>query len=163
MSLTLQRLRQVLDYDPATGLFTWKNNTRSTRKGGIAGSLNKTLGYWIVCIDYQRIYGHRLAWFYAYGFWPAAEIDHINGNKSDNQLTNLRNASSADNKCNKDVRSDSRSGIKCISVLPSGSYRVLVKRGGERCFDRSFRDLDDAIAARNSALVSAHKEFARLT
>jgi hypothetical protein len=109
--LTAQRLRELLHYDPETGVFTWKvaNGTRA-KVGAIAGSLSK--GYILVRVDALNRRAHRLAWFYVNGEWPTDEIDHINGDKSDNRICNLRCVSRSVNLQNqRQPRSDNARGL----------------------------------------------------
>lgn len=93
----IETLRRHLDYDPATGLFAWKLQKSSRAKvGQIAGSANHD-GYWIIGFMWKRYAAHRLAWFYMHGEWPAGELDHINGDRADNRMCNLRLASHSEN------------------------------------------------------------------
>jgi hypothetical protein len=82
--ITLQRLHEVLDYNPETGDFTHK------AEGRRVGGQSKHLGYWVIGVCGRQYYGHRLAWFYVHGEWPKF-IDHINSDRVDNRLANLRN------------------------------------------------------------------------
>lgn len=100
ITLTQERLRELVIYDPATGTFTRAVDSRSgegnkivkARKGDIAGWLDY-LGYRRVCVDGRVYKAHRLAWLYVHGCWPDQLIDHINGCPSDNRIDNLRLAS----------------------------------------------------------------------
>ena len=91
MTLTAEQLKNVLDYAPDTGVFTWAIRPSKAVKAGVpAGCLEKRIGYITIGIA-KRIYkAHRLAWLHVYGQWPKGLIDHINGNKSDNRIDNLR-------------------------------------------------------------------------
>jgi hypothetical protein len=83
--LTAERLREVLNYNPGTGVFTWRVQTgRRAPVGAIAGCIT-WYGYIAIKIDCCRHLAHRLAWFYVTGAWPKDQIDHINGNRSDKQ------------------------------------------------------------------------------
>jgi hypothetical protein len=89
--LTPKRLRDVLDYDPETGEFRWKaRNSNRIKIGAVAGAPFGNRGYRVIGVDGVRYYAHRLAWFYVYGIWPSKDTDHINGNRDDNRISNLR-------------------------------------------------------------------------
>ena len=93
-TIELNRVREVLAYDKNTGVFTWNEKPKQWRKGksNIAGSLN-TNGYLRIKVDGARYGAHRLAWFYVYGEWPKNDIDHIDGCRTNNAISNLRNVS----------------------------------------------------------------------
>ena len=83
-------LREYLSYDPDTGLFTWiKQSSCRAKVGTIVGAGRRT-GYIDVGLLGKVYKAHRLAWFYVYGVWPEFNIDHINGNRRDNRIANLR-------------------------------------------------------------------------
>lgn len=89
--LTAARLRELLHYDPTTGVFTWKvHRSGMAPKGSVAGSVYNT-GYWMIGVDRRYYSAHRLAWMYMHGSIPEGlVIDHINGEKLDNRIVNLR-------------------------------------------------------------------------
>lgn len=93
--LTVERAKELLDYSPETGLMTWKSSRMGASKGREAGSLEK--GYRRASIDRKRYPLHRVAWLIHYGTWPKEQIDHINGNRSDNRISNLREATHDEN------------------------------------------------------------------
>ena len=110
--LTQSRLKELLAYDPETGIFTRRVSTCNRVKiGGIAGSLNVSLGYIAMHVGGHRNYAHRLAWLYMTGEWPKAEIDHINGIRDDNRFCNLREATRAENVQNKRLYTRNTSGF----------------------------------------------------
>lgn len=87
--LTAARLRELLHYEPDTGVFTWTQNRWRVFSGDIAGGVGLQ-GYVIITVERRTYRAHRLAWLWVHGVWPAADIDHINGNRADNRLVNLR-------------------------------------------------------------------------
>jgi hypothetical protein len=92
--LTQARLRELLDYDPETGVFTWRATGKGRPAiGSQAGATDKGHGYRSICVEYGRHYAHRLAFLYVTGEWPQGMVDHINGRRDDNRWCNLRDAS----------------------------------------------------------------------
>lgn len=90
--LTQERLKELLRYDPDTGLFHWIKSRRGVRGWRpFAGSVMQN-GYVQITIDYQVFLAHRLAFLYMDGALPSDEVDHINGNPTDNRFSNLRRA-----------------------------------------------------------------------
>lgn len=87
--MTQEDLRRILDYNPKTGCFTWKNCVDARRNGRAAGSISDS-GYRTIMINGRNERAHRLAWLYIYGSDPIYPIDHINGIRSDNRIANLR-------------------------------------------------------------------------
>ena len=102
--LTLERLREVLHYDPDTGVFTWAvDRGYRTKAGDRAGTINGT-GYAQISIVWRVYQAHRLAWEWVTGVRPAALVDHINGVRSDNRWGNLRECTYSQNAQNKSAR-----------------------------------------------------------
>lgn len=100
-TLTQERVKELLNYDPITGIFTWKVNVSSTgRAGNVAGSDNGA-GYLLIRVDKRLYLAHRLAALYMEGQFPPALIDHLDMNKSNNRWANLRHATKAENAQNK--------------------------------------------------------------
>ena len=113
--LTQSRLRELLDYNPETGIFTRKSNTyRTDLVGRPAGGPNPK-GYHRIGVDLKRYLTHRLAWFYVHGVWPAGEVDHINRDHTDNRIANLRDVTPSENQHNKQSMSNNTSGLTGVS------------------------------------------------
>jgi hypothetical protein len=87
--ITFARLRELLNYDADTGVFTWAVSRPGAAKGAPAGSRHSG-GYVVVKIDRQRYFAHRLAWFWVTACWPRHDIDHRGGDRANNRLSNLR-------------------------------------------------------------------------
>lgn len=116
MELTQEYLKQILHYDPLTGIFTWlefRGNNRIS-PGDIAGSFHPR-GYRKITIDEIPYSAHRLAWFYVHGRWPQKELDHKNRQRSDNRIDNLREATRFENRQNQGIRPSNTSGFIGVS------------------------------------------------
>jgi len=97
--LTAERLREVVTYDPLTGIFRWRVTRGCAKAGAVAGGPEKK-GYLRISIDGRRFKAHRLAWLYVKGCWPVDQIDHENGRNADNRFDNLREANNPLNSAN---------------------------------------------------------------
>jgi hypothetical protein len=113
-SITAERLRESLDYDPATGVFTRRLVKGGYKVDDVAGS-NNGRGYTIIRVDGRGYSAHRLAWLYVIGEWPIGDLDHINGDKADNRFCNLREATESQNLANSRMQADNTSGFKGVS------------------------------------------------
>lgn len=145
--LTTKRLREVISYNPDSGIFTWKVKRpgRFTGPGEIAGSLK--VRYRFITIDCVTYRAHRLALFYMTGRWPKDGIDHINGNGYDNRWINLREATTLENLFNSRKRSDNTSGIKGVY------WAALTKRWvANICSSRKTKNLA-SFANKNDAAI----------
>lgn len=113
--LTSQRLKEVIHYDPDTGIFTWVKNTLASVIGKRAGGIH-ALGYRSIGIDYKRYLEHNLAWLYMTGKMPKRQIDHINRDRADNRWENLRDVSRAENNVNKGLCYSNTSGYPGVTL-----------------------------------------------
>lgn len=107
---TIERLREILSYDPETGLLRKKvgDYVRPRPTGSIVR------GYLRVSVDNQVLFGHRVIWAIYYGRWPESIIDHANGDKADNRITNLRLATKVQNAQNRKKTVVNTSGFKGV-------------------------------------------------
>jgi hypothetical protein len=110
--LTADRLREVLDYDPETGVFRWKVSACGLA-GQEAGSTNG-LGYLRIRVDGKRYVASRLAWLYVHGRWPSDRIDHRDRQRARNPIENLRESTRVQNKANQTRRKDNLTGFKGV-------------------------------------------------
>jgi hypothetical protein len=123
------QLAQVLRYEPKTGLLFWTDKAHKSVKNKQAGTPNH-LGYIIVFFKGKPYKAHRLAWLLIYGSWPSLMIDHIDGNTSNNALSNLRDVDNKTNQCNRHkARVDSKSGLMGASPFRN-KWRAQIKRKG---------------------------------
>ena len=105
---SIERVRELFSYDPETGIITWAKRRFGVKLGSEAGTEHK--GYKRVKVDSKLIMAHRLAWAIHYGEWPPEELDHVNRIRSDNRISNLREASHSDNMVNR-AYPKGRSGV----------------------------------------------------
>jgi len=153
MSVSVEYIREVLNYDKANGVFTWaKPVSRRIKVGSIAGSIGGS-GYRYISIKSRLISAHRLAWFYVHGVWPKC-LDHINGKTDDNRLVNLRDGTVSQNQANAKKRKDSTSGFK-------GVYRVNSKWASSiQCQKKAhFLGCFETPEAAHAAYVAASKRL----
>lgn len=108
-----------------------------------------------------RILAHRLAWALHFGRWPDQAIDHINGDRTDNRIANLRLATVAENTRNGKRRSTNTSGYKGVSLTENGQWRATIVAGGRQSYLGRFSTAEDAHAAYVKAASRLHGEFAR--
>lgn len=150
--LTAARLRRLLYYDPATGVFTWRNPTSARVKAGrVAGSLHKS-GYLQIGIDKKLYFAQRLAWLYVKGRWPTHEVDHRNRLRADNRFSNLRHASRKQNSENITRRSDNTSGYTGVYWLERISkWYAQIRHHGVQIHLGYFSRVKDAVRARHQA------------
>jgi hypothetical protein len=156
--LTLERLKDVLSYDPETGLFYWRYGRPKVKAGAVAGGkmLN---GYIAIRIDLVLYRAHRLAWLYVHEKWPAEHIDHINRDVGDNRISNLREATRSQNMANAKRKTNSRSGFK--GVIAEGSKWRAYLGGYRTKYLGLFDTPEEAHAVYLAAATARHGEFAR--
>lgn len=137
INFTAQRLRELLHYDPETGVFTYLVKRGICMPGTVAGS-KMIRGNHSIGLEYRRYASHRLAWLYMTGEWPQQEIDHIDGDALNNKWSNLRLATSGQNKQNQHrPRRDNTSGYMGVyrhGVTHDGSpiWRARIDIDGKR-------------------------------
>ena len=114
-----QELRKNLRYEKETGDFWWIVSRPGLPNGRPAGSF-MTNGYRKIRMDGANYLSHRLAWLYVHGEWPKHEIDHVDGDPSNNAWSNLRSASHRQNLRNQRISSNNKSGFKGVSWHKAG-------------------------------------------
>lgn len=153
-TIDLARAKELLDYDTETGVFTWKVTRGSVSVGSIAGRITHK-GYITIQIESKFVKAHRLAWLYIYGIMPDEQIDHINGVRNDNRISNLRLATPAENQQNQRA-AHSRNTTGYLGVSKVGNhFKARIVSGG-RCINLG--SFSDPIAA-HSAYVAAKREL----
>ncbi|WP_431014550.1 HNH endonuclease signature motif containing protein [Bradyrhizobium pachyrhizi] len=159
--LSVELLKEILSYDPETGLFRWVKECRPNNPllGKIAGGLQSD-GYWCIEIDHKPYRAHHLAWLWMYGSWPNSQVDHIDGCRTNNAIANLRLATSSENIANSKLRSDNTSGFKGVCRL-GRKWRAKIAVRGRRISLGMFDTAEEAGAAYLAAAKTHFGEFAR--
>lgn len=125
------RFQKFLAYDPVTGVFRWKvDRCRRGSMGTIAGSINGN-GYRSIWIDGRQYLAHRLAWLFVHGAFPTGMLDHINCDRADNRIENLREATYAQNSANRRLNKNNSLGVKGVYRTRSGRYAASIRINGK--------------------------------
>ncbi len=122
-TLTVDRLKTLLDYSPDTGTFTWlKVTSNRAAVGHVAGNLCPGRGYIRIGVDGKNHHAHRLAFLWVNGAWPTGVVDHIDGNRSNNAFSNLRDTTPATNQQNR-RKSSKNNPHKLLGVSQPPGYK----------------------------------------
>lgn len=163
MTLTQSQLKSALKYDPRTGLFVWLKDVRTgrygtqfaCRKGDIAGSIGAR-GYVLIGVGGVVYRACRLAFLYRNGVWPTVDVDHINGDRSDDRWVNLREATRSENNQNQRIpRSNNKSGYLGVCAYRS-KWHAQIKVDGVRHHLGYFEDPEEAHLVYLAAKVVLH-------
>jgi hypothetical protein len=142
----LSVLNKLLSYDPTTGMFTYLQANKRRAVGSMVGTLRDD-GYYEVTINYNRYRLHRLAWLLSYGYMPKNHIDHINGNRNDNRIANLREATVSENLQNqKKATIRNKLGVLGVSYK-KGAYEPKIKVKGKNLYLGRFQSIEEASEA----------------
>lgn len=160
-NLTPEQLREYTNYNPDTGIFTWKKKTGCKSVVGAEIGTAHSGGYRSATIMKHYVFMHRAAWAYVHGEWPKGHIDHIDGNPKNNRIANLRVATSQTNQRNRKISKSNKSGFKGVHQVASGKWVAMI------CVDyksRSLGHFNTAEEAHARYMEEARKlygEFAR--
>lgn len=156
--ITHARLLELLQYDPATGLLTWRVSHGNKLAGAIAGTPMEN-GYLRVGVDGGRYLAHQLAWFYMTGEWEP-ELDHRDRHRSNNVFSNLRPSTRSQNQANRGVPKNNTSGIKGVTRYRDGRWQVEIWAQGKRHYLGRFDEIDAAALAYTKAARELFGAFA---
>jgi len=159
--ITQSRLKDLLSYNPETGLFTWRPDCGIKKMAGKPAGTTHPTGYRHILADGVSYRAHRLAWLYVHGMDPPHDIDHINSMKADNRIINLRLATRGQGQANKKRGICNTSGFKGVSKEHRANrWRAQISHEGMKRYLGSFRTPKEAHAAYCTAADKYHKEFA---
>lgn len=163
--LTQNSLKEVLNYDGDSGVFTWKiKPSRSIKVGSIAGCYSSSDGYPRIRVFGDLYLSHRLAWLYIYGFLPKENIDHKNNKKDDFRIENLRIASQQENMLNVSKYKNNSSGHKGVSWSASrGKWICQASVNGIYKNLGGFETIEQAADAYKIFALHNHGEFCHET
>lgn len=126
--LSFDRAHELLDYNPDTGSISWRTSRGKASVGAEVGHVQA--GYRKLTIDREQIKLHRLVWFMSYGKWPIGQIDHLDGDKLNNKLSNLRDVSQSVNMQNRYFVKRKNSGLPYgVIINPNGKYVANIRIG----------------------------------
>jgi len=150
--MNAQEIRELLNYNPDTGILTMRIRTsRRVKIGDIAGTI-KPGGYIDIKIKGRLYKAHRLAWLHAYGSWPKGDIDHINHDGGDNRIINLRDVTCLENMRNQSIYRNNKSGIHGVDwENPCKKWRARITAGRKEIYLGQHIDFFEACCARKSA------------
>lgn len=159
-ALTHKRLKEVLSYNKTTGLFKWKIaiNPRAP-KGAIAGRNSFTWGYRVINVDNVSYRAARLVWFYVHGKWPDGVVDHINGNRQDDRIRNLRDVSQRTNTQNlrKPMRNNTSGYLGVSWNKGKQKWKAEIRLNGRKTFLGYYATAEEASAVYLSTKRKHHK------
>jgi hypothetical protein len=161
-------LRNLLDYDPETGELRWKRRDPkeffdgkryrydrgrrwNAQRADRLATRNRLDGYCSISLFGHKHLAHRVVWAIVHGRWPS-EIDHVNGNRSDNRLSNLREVTRTENNRNSAIQRNNTSGVVGVNrCKQTGTWEARIKLHGKTRRLGRFANFDDAVAARKAA------------
>jgi hypothetical protein len=162
--VTIEMLREMIDYNPQTGDMVWKDREGRARGRAIAG---KQVGcprqpYRVAHVYRNQLYVHRIAFALTHGRWPEPFCDHINGDPSDNRACNLREATHSESARNIRGHKRSRSGVKGVHWhAKNRRWCVRIMNNLRNRYFGSFDTIDEAAAVARTVRQELHGEFAR--
>lgn len=160
MSISAERLRDLMSYDAETGLFTWKVRRGKAHPGSEAGYIKEANQYAYITVDRKKYLYHRLVWLYVHGSDAEMDIDHINGIRHDNRIANLRQATRSQQGMNRGPNAGrTTKGVTWHKQIKK--WQAQIAREGVYHYLGVYDDKELAAAAYNKAAVVLFGEFRR--
>lgn len=149
--ITEQLVREVFYFDKEVGKLYWKKPTsKRVKKGEEIKTLDRH-GYYKVGLNNKEYLVHRVVWLYVYGYYPENLIDHIDGNKLNNKIENLREANKFCNSLNSKTRKDNTSNIRGVYFDKNNKKWYAQIKDNKRYFLGYYDSYDEAVCARFAA------------
>lgn len=159
--ITQKELKQWLYYSPTVGTFEWIKRGRGVQVNCLAGRVCPKSGYINVRLQRKTYRAHVLAWLYMTGSWPEMELDHKDGDKTNNAFCNLRLATKSQNRWNAQNFRTSSSGVKGVTYMPKAKkWRAVVGINNEKVNIGLFKTMEEAEQAVRIKREELHGEFA---
>lgn len=155
-------IKDYLEYNSRLGIFTWVRDPGfKPLKNTIAGSVSFS-GYIKISFQNKMYYAHRLAWYFSYDQWPNFQIDHINGNRQDNRISNLREANASQNQYNRGIPKNNESGFKGVYYIRRlHKWKAEIRIEGKLKYLGLFNSPEEASKAYKDAARELHGKFFR--
>lgn len=151
---SLSYLKESLSYDSSSGLFYWNRDAikgSNLKAGRVAGSKDAH-GYVQINVQGCVLKAHRVAWAFVYGDWPSGQIDHINHDRADNRIENLRVVDNTGNHLNRPIQSNNKTGFVGVSKFKrTGKFVAYITSNGKRIHLGYFNLIEEAVKARDEA------------
>jgi len=161
--ITHSEAMELFRYDEADGCLYWLKDRKSVAKAGSKVGCVHHTGYLKTKVKGKNLLVHRLIWFLVHGEWPSDKLDHINGDKRDNRINNLREATQSQNRCNSKLQKNNTSGYKGVSYNKvSGKYMAGIQVNKKPIYLGLYDTPEQAYQAYCDAAKEHHGEYARL-
>ena len=155
--LTQERVRELFDYDYENGWLIRKQTRAGIPWNKPCGHKPICNGYGRVCIDGKGYFAHRIIWLWHYGSWPSNQTDHLDRNKINNRIENLRDATGSENEQNKGLKGTNSSGFPGVSWHKRDKkYQAYIKINKKQIHIGCFTAAEEAHLAYQLAKIKYH-------
>jgi len=152
--ITQEMVRGRIDYNPETGAMVWRNGICAGKE--VCPTPLPT-GYRRMQLKGQWFGAHRVAWLYVYGYWPQIDLDHINGDRADNRIANLRECTTAENQHNRPIHPRNTTGVPGVTWQPHRKrFQASIRINGRMKHLGRFKTVEEAGEAYRKAKALYH-------
>ena len=150
-------MNNIFEYDPISGIITWKVTVNSRAKAGSKAGTKLDTGYRQIRYQGKTYKSHILAWYLYHGRWPKGDLDHKDKIRDNNRISNLRESSRSFN--NHHTSRTNKTGFQGVTELPSGKFSAMIKINGKKKYLGSFDSAELASEAYKAAAKTIHPEY----